>query len=274
MSLKLMYITNNPDVAYIAQNAGVDRIFIDLEYIGKDIRQGGMDTVQSRHTLDDVKKISERIKESEILVRINPIHDKTDLYGSSAEEIDQAIKNGANVLMLPYFKTTAEVEEFVKLAGRRCKTMLLLETPEAASIVDEILNIKGIDEMFIGLNDLSLGYGKKFMFELLADGTVENLVNKFKKKGVPYGFGGLASLDGGLLPGKLVLKEHYHLGSTCVILSRSFCNTSKITDLKEIEKVFEGVKNIRQYEELCKEATDFEENLQIIKDAVSKIIGE
>ena len=274
MSLKLMYITNNPDVAYIAQNAGVDRIFIDLEYIGKDIRQGGMDTVQSRHTLNDVKKISERIKKSEILVRINPIHDKTDLYGSSAEEIDEAIKNGADVLMLPYFKTTAEVEEFVKLVGGRCKTMLLLETPEAASIVDEILNIGGIDEMFIGLNDLSLGYGKKFMFELLADGTVENLVNKFKKKGVPYGFGGLASLDGGLLPGKLVLKEHYHLGSTCVILSRSFCNTSKITDLKEIEKVFEGVKDIRKYEELCKDATDFEENRQIIKNAVSKIIGE
>ncbi len=274
MSLKLMYITNDPSVAYIAQNAGVDRIFIDLEYIGKDIRQGGMDTVQSRHTLNDVKKISEKIKKSEILVRINPIHDKTDLYGSSKEEIDEAIKNGADVLMLPYFKTAAEVEEFVKLAGGRCKTMLLLETPEAASVVDEILNVQGIDEMFIGLNDLSLGYGKKFMFELLADGTVESLVNKFKKKGVPYGFGGLASLDGGLLPGKLVLKEHYHLGSSCVILSRSFCNTSKITDLKEIEKIFEGVKDIRKYEELCKEATDFEENRQIIKDAVSKIIGE
>ncbi len=274
MSLKLMYITNNPDVAYIAQNAGVDRIFIDLEYIGKDIRQGGMDTVQSRHTLSDVKRISEKIKKSEVLVRINPIHEKTDLYGSSAEEIDHAIENGADVLMLPYFKTVSEVEEFVKLVSGRCKTMLLLETPEAAAAVDEILNVQGIDEIFIGLNDLSLGYGKKFMFELLADGTVENLVNKFKAKGIPYGFGGMASLEGGLLPGKLILKEHYRLGSGYVILSRSFCNTSKITDLNEIEKVFEGVKNIRKYEELCKEATDFEENKQIIKNAICKIVGE
>ena len=35
MSLKLMYITNQPDVAQIAEAAGVDRIFVDMEYIGK-----------------------------------------------------------------------------------------------------------------------------------------------------------------------------------------------------------------------------------------------
>lgn len=56
MSLKLMYITNQPEIAQIAESAGVDRIFVDLEYIGKSDRQGGMDTVQSRHTIDDVKK--------------------------------------------------------------------------------------------------------------------------------------------------------------------------------------------------------------------------
>ena len=56
-NIKLMYLTNNPQVAAIAQNAGVDRLFVDMEYIGKDIRQGGMDTVQSRHTYDDVKNV-------------------------------------------------------------------------------------------------------------------------------------------------------------------------------------------------------------------------
>ncbi len=58
MSLKLMYITNQPEIAQIAESAGVDRIFVDLEYIGKSDRQGGMDTVQSRHTIDDVRKKS------------------------------------------------------------------------------------------------------------------------------------------------------------------------------------------------------------------------
>lgn len=37
--LKLMYITNVPEIASIADRAGVDRIFIDLERYGKEERQ-------------------------------------------------------------------------------------------------------------------------------------------------------------------------------------------------------------------------------------------
>ena len=54
--LNLMYITNNPEIALVAQSCGVDRIFVDMEYIGKYERQGGMDTVQNHHTVTDVKK--------------------------------------------------------------------------------------------------------------------------------------------------------------------------------------------------------------------------
>ena len=54
--LKLFYITKNPAVARIAQAAGVDRIFVDMEYIGKAQRQGGMDTVQNHHTVEDVAR--------------------------------------------------------------------------------------------------------------------------------------------------------------------------------------------------------------------------
>lgn len=62
MPLKLMYITNRPDIAQIAETAGVDRIFLDMEYIGKTARQGGMDTVQNHHTLEDVKKLQKRLR--------------------------------------------------------------------------------------------------------------------------------------------------------------------------------------------------------------------
>ena len=274
MSLKLMYITNLPQVARIAEAAGVDRIFVDLEYIGKDIRQGGMDTVQSKHSLDDVKEIADALASSEVLVRVNPIHEETDKYCSSAEEIDIAIQNGADILMLPYFKTAEEVRKFVSYVGGRVKTMLLVETVEAVERIDEIIDLPGIDEIFIGLNDLSLGYGKKFMFEVLADGTVERLIEKFKSKNIPYGFGGLASLDGGLLPGRMVLKEHYRLGSGCVILSRSFCNTSKITDLDEIKTIFcSGVSGIREYEKECENAGDYLKNKDEVKAAVERIVS-
>lgn len=113
MSLKLMYITNRPEIAQIAESAGVDRIFVDMEYIGKSDRQGGMDTVQSHHTLEDVNIISKSIKKADLLVRVNPIHEATDQYTSSKEEIDGAITNGADIVMLPFFKTLNEVEKFI-----------------------------------------------------------------------------------------------------------------------------------------------------------------
>ncbi len=275
MSLKLMYITNNPDVALIAEAAGVDRIFVDMEYIGKSDRQGGMDTVQCHHTYHDIKAISEVLNKAELLVRINPIHEASEKYTSSKEEIEKAIENGAEILMLPYFKTKSEVESFVEYVDRRAKVMPLVETPEAAGIIDDILKIKGIDEIYIGLNDLSLGYGKKFMFELLADGTVEKLAEKIKNKNIPFGFGGLASLNGGLLSGNMVLKEHYRLGSDMVILSRSFCDINKHTDMAEINDIFyTGVKEIRNCENQINHFCDFAENRLKVVDCVNRIVGE
>ena len=85
MSLKLMYITNHPKVAQIAESAGVDRIFVDMEYIGKSARQGGLDTVQSHHTLSDVAAIRKAICRAELLVRCNPIKDASEGLMSTDE---------------------------------------------------------------------------------------------------------------------------------------------------------------------------------------------
>lgn len=273
--LKLMYITNRPEIAKIAENAGVERIFIDMEYIGKSARQGGMDTVQCHHTIEDICAIKQVLKKSQVMVRCNPIHDATKEYYSSKEEIDAIVENGADIVMLPYFKTAKEVQTFIRLVDGRAKTLPLVETPEAVDCIDEILNLKGIDEIFIGLNDLSLGYGKKFMFQLLADGTVEMLCEKFRAKGIPYGFGGIASLGKGLLPSDKVIAEHYRLASTCAILSRSFCNANIITDTEEIRTIFNaGLKEIRAWEKECESgAVNFIKNKNEIEIAVQKIVA-
>lgn len=271
----MMYVTNNPQVAAIAQSAGVDRLFVDMEYIGKDIRQGGMDTVQSRHTFDDVRSIRKVAEKSELLVRCNPIHEATEDYISSKEEIDEIVNCGADIIMLPYFKTAREVQTFVELVGGRAKTLPLIETKEAAECIDEILQIEGIDELYIGLNDLHLSYGLTFMFQLLADGTVERLASKIKAKGIPYGFGGIARIGDGILPAESILTEHYRLGSISVILSRSFCNTSKVTDLDEIKRIFDvNVKNLRDYEEKIKTLTkeDFDNNVRVVIEKTAEIV--
>ena len=249
MALKLMYITNRPDVAEVAEINGVDRIFVDLEYIGKAERQGGMDTVQNRHTIEDIREVRSVVVKSELLVRCNPIHEATEEYGSSAEEIEAIVDAGADIIMLPYFKTVSEVETFISLVNGRAKTMLLVETPDAVANIDGILSVKGIDEVFVGLNDLSLGYKKSFLFELLADGTVEKLCLKFREHGLPYGFGGIASPGKGLVHTEHIVGEHYRLGSTAAILSRSFCNICLVQDIDEIRRIFaEGMLGIRRVE--------------------------
>ena len=273
MALKLMYITDSPEIAQIAETAGVDRIFVDMEYIGKSVRQRGLDTVQSHHTLNDVERISGSIEIAELVVRINPIHEASDQYCSSKEEIDAAIKAGADILMLPYFKSVAELELFISYVNGRARVLPLLETPEAVEKIDDILLLKGIDEMFVGLNDLSLGYGKKFMFELLTDGTLESLCLKFRQKGIPYGFGGIASLGKGMLPSEYVIREHYRLGSTCAILSRSFCRTDHIKNLDEIRSTFTaGLPEIRELEAECqKYCSYFTDNRKQVEEKVKCI---
>lgn len=275
MSLKLMYITNQPEIAVIAETSGVDRIFVDMEYIGKSARQGGMDTVQCHHTVEDVKRVRKVVKKAQLMVRVNPIHDATTEYCSSEEEINAVIDAGADIIMLPYFQSIEEIERFVKIVKGRAIVLPLLESKKSYEQVDAILKIEGIDQIHIGINDLSLEFGKKFMFELLADGTVEGLCQKFKEKGIPYGFGGIGRIGKGDLPAENIIMEHYRLGSECAILSRSFCNVERINSLDEIKKVFDfGVAEIRNYESMCAKASleELSRNKYIVKQKVQKIV--
>ena len=269
-----MYITNKPAVAEIAEQAGVDWIFLDMEFIGKDARQGGLDTVQNHHTVKDVANIKAAVKKAKVLVRVNPIHEALPDYPSSKDEIDAVIKAGADIVMLPFYKTVKEVRLFIRYVGGRAKTCLLLETAEAAILLDETLKVPGIDMIHLGLNDLHLELGMKFMFQLLSDGVVEQLGNKIRAAGILFGFGGIARLDSGMLPGADVLKEHVRLGSSMVIVSRSFCNTDVITDLNEVRRIFtEGIKAIRDLEAEAETAANyFVKNRQDVERAVETIV--
>lgn len=250
MPLSLMYITNRPEVANIAEESGVDRIFIDMEYIGKDLRQGGMDTVQNRHSFSDIENIRSAVSMSKVQVRINPIHDTTGEYCNTEDEVQKAIDSGADILMLPMYKSISDVERFLTAVDGKATTLLLAETLEATQIMDEVVKISEVDEIHIGLNDLHLAMGQKFMFELLADGTVDKLCDIIRPSGKRYGFGGIARLGYGTLPAEKIIMDHYRLGSSMAILSRSFCNVDKTINIEEIRDIFSlEVARIRQVEE-------------------------
>ena len=267
MALKLMYITNNPKVALIAEKYGVDRIWIDLETFGKEERQKGMNTVKSQHTVKDIEKIKPLLSKSEMLVRVNPWNE------NSVQEINHVISAGADIIMLPMWKSVAEVSNFIKVVDGRCKTTLLLETKEATECLDEVLEYCRMDEIHIGLNDLHLSYKMTFMFELLSDGTVEKLAKKISAKAIPFGFGGIARLGEGDLPAEKVIMEHYRLGSTRAILSRSFCNVDLITDISAIDQLIKkNMKELRDFENKISNVTDFTDNKKEVRNAVARIV--
>ena len=242
--LKLMYITNNPDIARIAERNTVDRIWIDLETIGKEARQANFNSVKSQHTMQDISVIRDVISSASLLVRINPLHEGTK------GEVEEVIARGADIIMLPMYRTAQDAKKFVDMVNGRAKTMLLLETIDAEKNIEETVAISGADEIHIGLNDLHIEYKMKFMFELLANGTVDVICNKITSGGIPYGFGGIAGLDeGGLLPANYIITHHYTIGSSMAILSRSFCDVNIEKDINNIElKFFEGTKKIREFE--------------------------
>ena len=271
MAIKLMYVTNEPRVAQIAENCGVDRIFVDLEVRGKAERQGHIDSVKSHHSYNDISQIKNVLTQSELLVRSNAMSPYLKA------EIEEIVSRGADIIMLPMWTSVDDAKKFRDYINGRAKVMLLLETIHAENALDEVLELDGIDEVLIGLNDLHLQYELKFMFELLANGKVDELMGKLKAKGKFCGFGGIASLNKGMISGKNILAEHYRLKSNMAILSRSFCDTSKITDLAEIENIFhEGMKEIRDYETFLshRSASFFEANRKEVIEKVNEIISK
>ena len=275
MPLTLMYITNDPRLAVIAQDAGVDRIWVDMEYIGKSERQRGIYNSKSCHTVGDVERLRPVVSESELMVRVNPIHKANGDFPGSRSEIDAAIAAGADVIMLPMFKSVDEVSRFIGYVGGRAKTMLLFETAEAVENADEILSVPGIDEVHIGLNDLHIAYNRKFMFELLCDGTVQRLCEIFAGRGLKYGFGGIARVGCGLLPAENIIAEHYRIGSTAATLSRLFFDAKQTADPETIRRVFEdGINGVREREREVSRFTreQYEENFREICERVKEIV--
>lgn len=226
--MDLILITNNAEIAMYAERSGVDRIMVDLEILGKKDRQGHLDTVLSEHSIEDISDIRNAISKSKLVVRVNPIQN------DSINEINEAVDRGSDMVMLPMFKTADEVEKFIHILNGRATSILLLETPQALVRIDEILLVPKIDEIFIGLNDLHLGMGLDFMFELLSGGIVEYLTEKIKLAGIKFGFGGIDKLGHGKLDSSLILSEHHRLESQIVILSRDF--HGGVESLSELKK--------------------------------------
>lgn len=214
--LELIQITNDPAFARRCDALDGIRLFVDLERLGKAERQAGRNTFISKHTLDDVSRVKQVLRRSRLMVRVNPLHEGT------RDEVQAVLAQGADLLMLPMFTEPQMLREFSGIVAGRCGIVPLLETAGAAESLPEWIATPGLQEVFVGLNDLHRSLGQRFMFEPLAKGLLDRIATAVHGKGLRFGFGGIARLDEGMLPGADVLAEHLRLGSSSVILSRTF----------------------------------------------------
>lgn len=251
-SLETMIITNNPDEALFWQGAGVDIIFIDMEVNGKQERQGHLNSVKSNHTFEDIKSVKSVLRESKVLTRINPFHDKTKY------EIDKAIDSGTDIIMLPMFEHEKHIEGIIEFVSERAEIYPLIETMSALKKAKQLSLIKGVSGYHFGLNDLHIQYSLNFMFEMMCEKDFKEAIDVFNQKGVKFGIGGVSTLGAGILPADTIMDEYVRLGSQRVILSRSFkslvANRDNDKARKEVEKLKQFydqkvlIRNTLQYE--------------------------
>ncbi len=234
MPISLILITRDVATARHAIGVGVDRIMVDLEHIGKHERQGHLDTLISAHTLDDVSAVASAIGGSQLVVRTN------DLHPDLPSELDDVLRSEPTAVMLPMVRTVGQVNEFARMVDGRARIIVLVETAEGMSNFSDIARLAAVDELYIGLNDLHMDLGSKFMFEPLANGMVERAMAIANAEGKPCGFGGIARMHEGVIPGHLILGEHVRLRSSGVILSRTFhrrlSDTSSLTEDNEFDQ--------------------------------------
>ena len=229
----LTLFTNNPELAFSAERAGVDRIGPDLEHLGKHARQGRGNTWISDHTLADIFTLAAKIDKRHLFCRINPIHP------DSATEIEALLEAGVATVMLPMFTTVREVETFLRLLDGRAHPVLLLETASAAAIVGDICRVPGVKEIHIGLNDLRLSLGWPSHFHVLVSEFLVGLSDTINEAGIAFRLGGLGRADDDTLPipSSLVYPQFPRLHATGALLSRVFFNAEPHDMVAEVRKL-------------------------------------
>ncbi|MEY2977418.1 MAG: hypothetical protein RLZZ435_1557 [Cyanobacteriota bacterium] len=211
--VKLFLFTTDTLLAKQAEQAGVDCIIVDWEQSGKRQRQISYSTEINSDTPEDVAALAE-ILTIPITVRINPLDKNT------AQEIQIALDSGAQIIMLPMAKNPKEVEQFISLVNGRAQTLVQIETQ---TLVEQCHELRNLDwnYAYLGLNDLMISRQKTWIWDLLEDGTVEQIFQVLENRQV--GFGGVTRISGGKpVPFLEILHEMARLNCHLSVLRRTF----------------------------------------------------
>ena len=135
--------------------------------------------------------------------------------------------------MLPYFKSVREADSFIRMVDERAMPVLLVETRESASEIEELCCLDGVKEIHIGLNDMRLSLGWPSHFHVLTSDFLIRLCEPVLEAGHRLGVGGLGRAgDCDLpIPSDLVIAQLPRLGASASLVSRAFFRGLAIRNL-------------------------------------------
>jgi hypothetical protein len=214
----LTFWTEDPALARRAEAAGVQRIGVDLERLGKAARQGGLGTWISPHTVEDAQRVGSALTRADLFARVDPLNRE------SARQVDALTARGVRVLMLPMVANADEAAAFAGIVAGRATVVLLVEHIDALQRLDEIVAVEGADEIHIGLNDLAISLGVRNRWLALAGDLALEAGETVRAAGKRFGLGAVGRAgDSSLpIPTDLVYAEYARTGATAALLSRSF----------------------------------------------------
>jgi 4-hydroxy-2-oxoheptanedioate aldolase len=194
------------EIARIAQTAGFDTIYVDMEH--------------NTLSIDAVCQICQSAQQ----IGITPL---VRVPANTPEYICRVLDGGAMGVITPHVRSAAEAKEMVNLVkfppiGHRSaggalsqyhyrsfpmtetqaamndatSLVLMMETKDALENVEEIIAVEGVDMLLIGSNDLcgELGINGQYDHPLLK-AAFERTIAAARKVGKHVGIGGLAGRD-------------------------------------------------------------------------------
>ncbi|MFO1518675.1 MAG: aldolase/citrate lyase family protein [bacterium] len=209
---QLLLFSVDPKLIPQAVAAGVKGVLVDWESIGKRERQASADTEINRATPEDLAKVR-ACTEALVICRLNRYDE------SRKEEIELALRRGADEILLPMVQTAEEVEKAIEQVNGRSRLGILVETVPALRHLKRLAELP-LSRVYVGLNDLAIERKSPQLFAPLLDGILEEIRGAFY---TPFGFGGLTLPHLGVpVPCRLLLGEMARLDCQFTFLRRSF----------------------------------------------------
>jgi len=232
----LFLFTVDPHWGSAVVRAGAAGIVVDWERRGKARRQLGEGTQINADTADDLSRMRAATT-GRLLCRING-------HGPwTRDEIDDAVRRGADEILLPMVRGTDEVDRALDQVAGRCGLGILIETQDA---VDRAAHLaaRPLSRIYVGLNDLRIDRRATRLFEPLVDGTVDAVRAEV---GMPFGVAGLTLPECGWpVPAALLAADLVRLGTDFTFLRRSFTADMEARDpAVEVPRLLEAVAELR-----------------------------